>query len=259
MNIWIARFKQFLRWFPVFSIFNIFVFFAFRFYNKFFKKSYNVVLNTKPYGFFYLRIGNSSDILLFLNIFILKEFVHLYKCKKIKTILDCGANVGMTSRWFLHHLADSEVVSIEPEKNNFDLLSKNLFFYKKRVSLILGAVWPVKRSLALCMGPGDGRNWSFGVKESSQNTDTEGYDIISLMKIRGWDQIDLLKIDIEGGESELFSRNQNKWLPFVKNMTVETHGKTAQDALFKALQDYNYDYSFSGETHFILNLSPKHI
>lgn len=262
MNVWIERSKRLLQishWWACFSCYGFFLFLFFRAYNVFFKFTLETHLNVKVLGKFFIRIGNSSDICVLNNILVLNEYRPLLNLKKIKNILDCGANIGISSRWFLHFFRDSEIIAIEPEQGNFSLLQKNLMDLSSRVSLVQGAVWSEKKRLKLGLGCGDGRNWSFACKENDYDTDTNGYDVLSLMKIRAWDRIDLLKMDIEGGESEVFSRNQNRWLPFVKNMTVETHGKTAQDALFKALQDYNYDYSFSGETHFILNLSPKHI
>jgi hypothetical protein len=39
----------------------------------------------------------------------------------------------------------------------------------------------------------------------------------------GGREVDILKIDVEGAELELFSANVSAWLPYVKLITIETH------------------------------------
>ena len=41
------------------------------------------------------------------------------------------------------------------------------------------------------------------------------------MTMKGWTEIDILKIDIEGAEYELFDESSHKWLPCVKCIVVE--------------------------------------
>jgi hypothetical protein len=52
--------------------------------------------------------------------------------------------------------------------------------------------------------------------------------------------VDLLKIDIEGGERELFSKNAEAWLPAIKNIAIEFHGDDCEEAFSRAMKEYDY-------------------
>jgi hypothetical protein len=43
----------------------------------------------------------------------------------IRTIVDCGANIGMTSLYFSQRYPNSRIFAIEPEPTNFKLLKQN--------------------------------------------------------------------------------------------------------------------------------------
>jgi hypothetical protein len=63
---------------------------------------------------------------------------------------------------------------------------------------------------------GDGREWATQVheKEGKQDDATvEGWDVPSLQQLAGGKKIDLLKVDIERTELELFGPNSSSWLP----------------------------------------------
>jgi FkbM family methyltransferase len=59
--------------------------------------------------------------------YVMKEIDRSYGMLKVegKVVLDIGANIGCFSCWAMDHGAD-HVISIEPEPNNFNLLSKNI-------------------------------------------------------------------------------------------------------------------------------------
>lgn len=44
----------------------------------------------------------------------------------VKTIIDCGANVGYTSLYFSCHLQEVNIVSIEADKNNAITMFENV-------------------------------------------------------------------------------------------------------------------------------------
>jgi hypothetical protein len=69
--------------------------------------------------------------------------------------------------------------------------------------------------------------------------------------------VDLLKIDIEGSEEPLFLVGAEKWLGFVRNLCIEFHGENCERTVLKALSQFDYDESRSGEYALFLNLRPK--
>ena len=85
----------------------------------------------------------------------------------------------------------------------------------------------------------DGREWTAQVRpakeESTTSESVEGYDMPSLIELSGATEIDLLKIDIERSELELFARNTESWLPRIRNLCIELHGADCEAVLFRAL------------------------
>jgi hypothetical protein len=69
--------------------------------------------------------------------------------------------------------------------------------------------------------------------------------------------VDLLKVDIERSEIELFAKNTDSWLPRVKNICIELHGPDCEAAFFSALAPYDFEVSHSGELTICRDLRPK--
>jgi hypothetical protein len=65
---------------------------------------------------------------------------------------------------------------------------------------------------------------------------------------------ELQKIDIEESELQLFSRNTESWLPRIRNLCIELHGPECEAIVFRALADYSYDLSRTGELTVCSNL-----
>jgi hypothetical protein len=68
---------------------------------------------------------------------------------------------------------------------------------------------------------------SYQVREliSREKNSIESITIDEIIAEKKWDYIDILKIDIEGAELNLFSSNYEKWLPKVKILFIETHDR----------------------------------
>jgi FkbM family methyltransferase len=140
------------------------------------------------------------------------------KSRRIRTILDCGANIGVeTLRFRLHH-PQAEIIAVEPDPDNFALLASNCRNCA-RISALHGAVWSKDTQLYVHRSP-DGNPESSAVEEIGSGPCVAGYSIDSLRMLRGWSQIDILKLDIEGAEHELFSGNID-WLERVNCLIFE--------------------------------------
>jgi hypothetical protein len=97
---------------------------------------------------------------------------------------------------------------------------------------------------------GDQREWSFYVKETNQPTGLQGYDVQYLMKEAGWDQIDLLKIDIEGAERYLFANDETaaQTLRNAKFIAIEIHDQfRIRPRIYNCLDKFGFDYFDDGE------------
>ncbi len=196
-----------------------------------------------------MRTGHSSDLAVFKQIFIEEEYAPLSDVNEPRFIVDCGANVGYSSAWFLTAFPICRVLAIEPDPENVALCRRNLAPFGDRVSVLHAAVWPWDADLAWRRGTfGDGREWATEVAplaEGSPGNAVRGLGIDKL--VNESPVVDILKIDIEGAEVALFSRQPAPWLDRVRNIAVELHNEKGHSAFFAALENHDYVLSRSGE------------
>lgn len=210
-------------------------------------KEYSFKLKNLPHPF-YIR-GNSSDKLVIDQVFYQKDYdISLSFIPEI--ILDCGANIGLASIYFKNKYPNSKIISIEPENDNFNLLKKNLAPYNN-VFFENKGLWSEKCYLNIFQGE-DNLPWSFYVKPTltKTNTSIEAIGVDDIFKKYNLAKIDLLKIDIEGAEYELFEKNYDKWLPKVRVIIIELHDRfkpLSSKTFLKALSEYNFNIYFKGE------------
>jgi FkbM family methyltransferase len=118
------------------------------------------------------------------------------------TILDLGSHAGATIIYFRHRFPSARIVGVEPSPRTFRRLRHNTDKLTD-VELVEGAVVPHDGSFYITEG-----KMSTSATVAGQPTDdTVPVDGISLETIRsqhGLTQIDLLKVDIEGSEWEVF-------------------------------------------------------
>jgi FkbM family methyltransferase len=193
---------------------------------------------------------NSSDISVFSQIFISDEYSSLAILRDVKLIIDCGANVGYSSAYFLSKFPEADVIAVEPDKRNYELLNQDLSAYGNRVTTIWSAIWSHKVGLKVCIGQsGDESEWATTVRECIENElpDLEAVDIATVLNQSNHDEIDILKVDIEGSESIVFSRNFESWINKVRLLVIELHGKECADIFYSALSSGSFSYSRSGE------------
>ncbi len=164
---------------------------------------------------------DTSDRNVFREIFLFR--LYAFPIKDIpKVIIDGGANIGLSSVYFANRFKESLVYAIEPEGSNLEALQKNVAGYPN-VKIVSAALWPTDTRLKIKNT--NESKWAISVEETtSREADTlEGISISTLLEKFSIDQIDLLKLDIEGSERELFSRGADTWLPKTKSIVIELH------------------------------------
>lgn len=133
-------------------------------------------------------------------------------------IVDAGANIGATPLYFLSEFPDASVVAIEPEPANFGLMQKNVA--GADVECLHAAV-SAHNGRARVLDPGEG-HWGYRTEISSAGgvTCVTIGDIFRQKAATHFPFI--VKIDIEGGEAELFSSN-TEWVAQTPIIVVELH------------------------------------
>ena len=178
-----------------------------------------------------------------------------------KTIIDAGANCGAASAYFKACYPDAEIVALEPERSNFDLLSTNLGGVPG-IDLLQGALW--SRECDLKITNPDSSKYAFQVTEVLDRPDdrqglVKAYSVEQIMAMKNWQTVDLLKLDIEGSEREIF-QGCPRWLRNVSMIFVELHEEHAPgcgQALFRALAAFDYQVSICGENLIIRIEQPR--
>jgi FkbM family methyltransferase len=123
-------------------------------------------------------------------------------------IVDRGANIGASSMYFSMTYSDARIVAIEPEVENFNLLSENTARFAE--------VRPVNKAIAsepgsvLLYDPGAG---AWGYRTGAETPESNLIGEVATITVddvlrENADAVPfILKVDIEGAESDLFSRN----------------------------------------------------
>ena len=212
------------------------------------EKSYIIdTLRTKQLMYPVFFRYNSSDINAFSQIFVSDEYSSIDILNNINFIIDCGANAGYSSAYFLSKFPEAHIIAVEPDRRNYEILKRNLSVYGDRVTTVCSAIWSHKVGLKVHMS--ELGEWSTSVSEclEGEEADLEAMDIATLISRSKYDKIDILKIDIEGAESIVFSRNFEGWINKVSTFVIELHGKECKEIFYRALNPSSFSFGCSGE------------
>lgn len=193
---------------------------------------------------------STSDLDVFCQIFRDREYECLDDVRNPKLIIDCGANVGYASAYFLSRYPEANLIAVEPDPDNFAALKVNVRPFGSRCLAVNTGIW--SSTVGLVMNDetwGDGREWARTVRPARdhEKPTMQATDIATLLRRSGFERISILKIDIEGAESEIFSNDAPNWLPKVDNLVIELHGATHEAIFKKAIADQDFELSTSFE------------
>ena len=211
-------------------------------------------LSSGRYGTTFRLRPDSSDLYTFDQVFIQDQYRLNYPFEP-QTIIDAGANVGLSAVYFSHRFPKARVVAIEPDKDNFAVLQQNCANYP-HVDAYCAGVWSTDSHLKIINA--EATNNSFRVVETTPD-DAGALPAIcipTIMQQHNWSVIDLLKIDIEGSEKEIFSTNYEAWLPHVRMLLIEIHDNMqmgSSTAVFKAISQYNFSFDMKHENLIFIN------
>ena len=165
----------------------------------------------------------------------------------LDTVIDLGANIGITVRYWKAHWPAARVVAVEPDPDNHALLVRNTA-HLKHVYCVQAGAWHTEGHLFL---ERDGlASSSFRTRRSEGDGGIPAVTVPGLMSKYGMDRISLLKVDIEGSERELFSAADLSWIERVDAIAIELHDHWRPgcgDAFFRAVTLHSWSYSVHGE------------
>ena len=197
--------------------------------------------------------GSTSDVETFEQIFLGKEYDVNVDNLDPKLIFDLGANVGYAALFFANKYPEAKIISVEPEASNFELLIRNLADYPN-IKPIQAAIWSQKAKIKI--GNPKAEKWLFQLEEAKKDDGNQvnAITISELLEMNDGQQVDILKIDIESSEKELFSNNSEMWLDKINLLVIELHDclkEGCSQTFYRALSQYNFNQFIIGENIFI--------
>jgi FkbM family methyltransferase len=172
-----------------------------------------------------------------------------YESKNQNYIVDAGANIGATTLYFLFFSPNSKIIALEPDKENYEFLLKNIELngFASQVMALNAALWTKSVPLKIVNTFRDGLSWSLTVDEVGFNEQGSlyGYTLKNLLDINNISYLSLLKIDIEGGERFLFEDQcfVTTIDQRVKSLIIEIHDEyNIRDHINRVMKDFGFQY-----------------
>jgi FkbM family methyltransferase len=190
-----------------------------------------------------LRRG-SSDIHVFESVFVDREFDGLALTSP-RLIIDGGANVGYTTAFFAYKYPGAMVIAVEPSSDNARQLELNCRGLGN-VRVLVGGIWPVSGYLRIA-NPMEAA-WALQCEPAGAEEPGafRAYTVDEIIDGAGEPHCDLLKLDIEGAEEQLFS-GPTGWLARVGSIVVEVHGARAREEIDRACPPQSWERRSAGE------------
>jgi FkbM family methyltransferase len=187
-----------------------------------------------------LRCNNGADAFIHSEVFE-HEYYRLRFAAAPKTILDLGANIGLSAIYFARMFPDAKLACVEPEPNNVRVLGRNLKLNGVDATIIPAAVDVKDGRVVFELGDRDyaHRILAPGKRASRPTIEVEAISVPNILKRLSWERIDLVKIDIEGHEAELFARDCD-WLYCVDSVCLEYHHHFPEANLSRIAEVYGF-------------------
>jgi FkbM family methyltransferase len=156
-----------------------------------------------------------------------------------RVIVDAGAHIGIASITFACRYPRATIFAVEPEPANFAALLRNIAPYKNIVP-IRAALWKEDGEVGLGASKVHAKG-AFEIAEPGQLR-VRAITVRTLMREVGVCSIDLLKMDIEGAEREVFEACD--WIESVSTIAIELHDRVkrgCREALHAAARGFRFE------------------
>ena len=179
---------------------------------------------------FIIRHKPSSDFSVFKSVIIEKQYSFDFQLINNEPfiIIDAGANVGYTAIYLKDRFPSSTIYSIEPSFTNYEILKANIDLNNLiEIYLINKALWYENDILGFDSNFRDGLEHSIRTIENNDESELKiaALNLKSIIDEYKIKKIQILKIDIEGAEAEIFNNDKqlNNVLEITNNLAIEIH------------------------------------
>jgi FkbM family methyltransferase len=195
---------------------------------------------------FRIRYHDSADNQIFNEVILKRSYFGIGTKGEVLRIVDLGGNIGLSAISFLSEYPKAQVAVVEPDLDNFKLLQENTKPYNEhemRVHHFNTAIY--NREAELFFEDPQVGSHGYRVSESkgvNYKSIIQTLTVNNLLDKLGWDKVDIIKIDIEGAEKELFESNTD-WIGRTRYLIIETHDRFKNDStktVFHTLENFSY-------------------
>ena len=164
-------------------------------------------------------------------------------------IIDGGANIGLSTAFYAHRFPRCKVIAVEPSEANLQVLRINTAAFSN-VQVLKGGLWSSSGTLRIVNPEGTSLGYRCGPAEPGDKDSFRAYTVQEVIESSGSERCDLLKLDIEGAETNLFETSK-EWISRVQAVLVEIHGPKAQAAVTHACPEAEFEVATCGEKKLI--------
>ncbi len=211
-----------------------------------------IAIRSKKFGNpIQIRVSD-SDLPIFYQVFCELQYdINFYLDYKPATIIDAGSNVGFSCLYFATLFPEAAIIGVEPQAQNYKQLQYNTAGHQN-IKVLRAGIWHHPCTISIK----DEGEWSasFEVQEEAgagtQSGGLRGITIDEIAAENNFEQIDILKIDIEGAEFNLFSHNPHTWLQKTRCLIIELHDLLhpgTSQVFFKEMAVYRWKTFIKGE------------
>ena len=166
----------------------------------------------------FVRIG-TTDISVLAQVLIERHYELPFEVKP-GVIIDAGANIGLSAVYFANKYPNAIIIAFEPEASNFKVLEKNVAAYPQ-IKPLNAALWRENGKISL-IDPQEGHHGFQTLENGKQGSLVKAMTVDALMDGMGLEFVDILKIDIEGAEKEVFEASA-AWIGRIGMVMAELH------------------------------------
>ncbi|MCG8310517.1 MAG: FkbM family methyltransferase [Cytophagales bacterium] len=183
----------------------------------------------------YIRKNKNEDLDVFNSIFAGQYHIPIIKINSDCTILDLGSNIGLSALHYKILFPKAKIFCYELDRENYIQAKKNLKNYND-VIVENKAIW-YKNGLISYQKSGMKSDAYHIGDDTHASIQVESLTIDEIIKKNNIQQIDFLKMDIEGAEIEIFENDSSlDWLVIVNAINIEVHEKCYIPMIVKKLR-----------------------
>jgi FkbM family methyltransferase len=195
-----------------------------------------------PVGAIRLRLRDNvgSDLFIYSEVFE-HEYYRLPLTQVPETILDLGANIGLSLVYFARSFPAARLACVEPVAENLEVLRSNLAMNRIKANVFPAAVDVVDGAVMMERDDSDYGHKIAAAPAASVlgHFEVAAVSVPSILRSLGWSRIGLLKIDIEGHETRLFAAACD-WLHLVDAMCIEYHQEGGKEHLTRLAAEFGF-------------------